>query len=62
MQAEVKPEALEGRINLPNQQVKVGTNAVDNSGKQASVKEIIKNLKRAAREQLFPPMVNPQNG
>lgn len=53
-QNQVKPEALRGKIKLPNQQVKVGANAVDNSGKQATIAEIIKNLKNAAKEDLFP--------
>lgn len=62
VQNQVKPEALKGEIKLPNQHVKVGYNAVGNSGKQTSFKEIIRNLKKAAKEQLFPPIVTPQNG
>jgi len=59
---QVKPETVKGKIKLPNQDVRVGANAVDSSGQQASVKEIIRNLKRAAKEQLFPPIATPQNG
>lgn len=55
-QNQVKPETLRGEIKLPNQQVKVGANAVNNSGKQATIAEIIKNLKKAAKEDLFPPI------
>ncbi len=59
---QVKPEIIRGEVKLPNQAVKVGANAVGNSGKQASINEIIWNLKKAAREQLFPPIVSSQNG
>lgn len=59
---QVKPEIITGEIKLPNQAVKVDANAVGNSGKQASINEIIRNLKKAAKEQLFPPLVTPQNG
>lgn len=58
----VKPEIIKGKVKLPNQAISVGTNAVGNSGKQTSIKEIIRNLKMAAKEQLFPPIVTPQNG
>lgn len=59
---QVKPEIIKGEVKLPNQAVRVGANAVDNSGKQASIAEIIKNLKKAAKEQFFPPIVTSQNG
>ncbi len=62
IQNQVNPEVIKGKINLPNQRIDVGSNAVDNSGKQTSIVEMVKNLKRAAREQLFPPIANPQNG
>lgn len=58
----VKPETIKGKVKLSNQAVKVDTDAVDNSGKQAPIKEIVRRLKKAAKEQLFPPMVTPQNG
>ena len=59
---QVKPEIVKGKVRLPNQAVRVGANAVGNSGKQTPIKEIIRNLKKAAKEQLFPPIVTPQNG
>ena len=59
---QVKPEAIKGEVKLPNQSVRVGANAVGNSGKQTPIKEIIRNLRKAANEQLFPPIVAPQNG
>lgn len=59
---QVKPEVIRGEVRLPNQSVRVGSNAVGNSGKQAPINEIIRNLKKAAKEQLFPPIVTPQNG
>lgn len=65
-QNQVKPKIIKGKIKLFNQEIKVGINAVDNNGRQAPIEEIIKNLKRAEKEQLFPPMfppiVTPQNG
>lgn len=59
---QVKPEIIKGEVKLSNQAIRVGTNAVGNSGKQAPIKEIIRSLKKAAKEQLFPPIVTPQNG
>lgn len=53
---QVKPEIIKGEVKLSNQAVRVDTNAVDNSGKQVPIREIIRNLKKAAKEQLFPPM------
>lgn len=58
-QNRVKPETVKGEVKLSNQAVRVGTNTVNNSGKQTPFKEIIKNLKKAARKQLFPPIVAP---
>ncbi len=55
----IKPESIKGEINFPNKKtVKVNTNAVDNSGKQASPEEIVKSLKKAAREEVFPPVMS----
>lgn len=62
VQNHVKPEELKGKIKLPNQEIKVDINAVNNSGQRASIAEIIKNLKKAAKKQLFPPIATSQNG
>lgn len=62
VQNQVKPEELKGKIKLPNQEIEVDINAVDNSGQRASIAEIIKSLKKAAKEELFPPIATSQNG
>ena len=51
----VKPELVHGEINLPNK-IKVSINAVENTGLHASPEDILSKLKKAAKEELFPPI------
>ena len=59
---QVEPRIVKGEIKLPNQEIKVDINAVDNNGQRATINEIINSLKKAAKEQVFPPIVASQNG
>ena len=51
----VKPRSVRGKINLPNSRVEVDTNAVQSRGSQVSISILVRNLKKAAKEELFPP-------
>ncbi len=53
----VQPEDINGIITLPNnEKIKVGPNAIPFSEAKASGAEILKKLKKAAKEGIFPPI------
>lgn len=56
----IKPTSIKAKINLRNIKVfVVSKDAVANSGKQASAKQILSGLRKASKEGLFSPQVNP---
>jgi hypothetical protein len=56
----VRPTSIKAKINLRNIKVfVVNKDAVANSGKQASAEQILKGLRKASREGLFSPQLNP---
>ena len=57
-QQKVKPEVIKAQIELPNKgNISINSNAVTNSGKYISPDTIIKKLKKAAQDNIFPPLV-----
>lgn len=60
---QVIPQKIEAKIDLPNEKnVKVNSNAVKNKGVEISIENFIKSIKKAAKEEIFPPIATSQNG
>lgn len=59
LEQKVHPRAIEGKLILPNREyITINTNAVASTGRYSSPTKIIKSLKKAAKEELFPPVVS----
>lgn len=56
MKSKVFPKTIKGKFNLPNRTVEIGKDAVANSGTYTPANIIINNLKKASKENIFPPV------